>query len=258
MGLVQIGGEIRAKPLNDNFAYLDGKLLFGPESNRPNPGVTNRLYVTTDTGIVYADTGTDWIQVGGISEIDWSNIIGKPSTFPPSPHANQHRSGGSDPITPADIGAASQVDFDAHLAEDVTQGASPHGIIYERGIWTPRMAYSSPGSVPPVVNSSGVYVRQGSQITLYGDIEVIDLGDTGVTVQIKDMPFPLEVGRIQTNVFLEKVDFEGAGGIPAIHSSAVNNFNLIVSRNNNTLVGINRGHLSVGSKIKFIFSYTLS
>lgn len=164
---------------------------------------------------------------------------------------------GTDPELEQRVDAL-ETELASHKAEDVTQGASPHGIIYERGIWTPRMAYSSPGSVPPVVNSSGVYVRQGSQITLYGDIEVIDLGDTGVTVQIKDMPFPLEVGRIQTNVFLEKVDFEGAGGIPAIHSSAFNNFNLIVSRNNNTLVGINREHLSVGSKIKFIFSYTLS
>lgn len=105
MGLVQIGGEIRAKPLNDNFAYLDGKLLFGPESNRPNPGTANRLYVTIDTGIVYADTGTEWIQVGGISQIDWANIAGKPSTFPPSPHALEHASGGSDPITPEMIEA---------------------------------------------------------------------------------------------------------------------------------------------------------
>lgn len=105
MGLKTIGGEIRAQPLNENFQYLDGKLLFGPESNRPNPGVVNRLYVTLDTGIVYADTGTEWKQVGGISQIDWANIIGKPSTFPPSPHASEHAVGGSDPIKPEDIGA---------------------------------------------------------------------------------------------------------------------------------------------------------
>jgi hypothetical protein len=35
----------------------------------------------------------------------WNNIPDKPSTFPPSLHASDHSSTGSDPITPSDIGA---------------------------------------------------------------------------------------------------------------------------------------------------------
>lgn len=43
-------------------------------------------------------------QIG--SEVDWSEITGKPETYSPSLHAATHASGGSDPVTPASIGAA--------------------------------------------------------------------------------------------------------------------------------------------------------
>ncbi len=56
-------------------------------------------------------TGTQlWATIsdgpaGALAAVTWSTITGKPSTFAPSVHASSHASAGSDPITPAAIGA---------------------------------------------------------------------------------------------------------------------------------------------------------
>jgi len=75
-------------------AGLDGK--------KPAPSTVGRLYVATDTQILYRDTGTAWQKVGVVK---WGDIEGKPSSFPPSAHKSTHASGGSDALTPSDIGA---------------------------------------------------------------------------------------------------------------------------------------------------------
>jgi hypothetical protein len=72
--------------------------------------------VATDTQIIYRDTGTAWQKVGAVK---WSDIDGKPSSFTPSAHKSTHATGGTDTLTPGDIGAASAADLAAHLADTV-------------------------------------------------------------------------------------------------------------------------------------------
>ncbi|MBO3280968.1 hypothetical protein [Intestinimonas butyriciproducens] len=50
----------------------------------------------------------------------WSAITGKPPSFTPSAHASTHGSGGSDPVTPAAIGAAAATH--QHGAGDINSG----------------------------------------------------------------------------------------------------------------------------------------
>lgn len=57
------------------------------------------------TGTQLAATISDFAAAVG-SLLTWSAISGKPSTFTPSAHASTHATAGSDPIAPADIGAA--------------------------------------------------------------------------------------------------------------------------------------------------------
>ncbi|GAV24819.1 hypothetical protein ciss_07520 [Carboxydothermus islandicus] len=75
----------------------------GPDANKPVAGTAGRIYIATDTKIIYQDTGTAWEKRGVVK---WDDIEGKPSTFTPSAHKSTHASGGADAISPEDIGAA--------------------------------------------------------------------------------------------------------------------------------------------------------
>lgn len=105
----------------------------GPDASKPTPGTAGRLYVATDTQIIYRDTGSAWQKVGVVK---WDDIEGKPSSFTPSAHKTTHAIGGSDALSPGDIGAetpagaqakadeaagAVQAELDAHLSEIATQ-----------------------------------------------------------------------------------------------------------------------------------------
>lgn len=100
-------------------------------------GVVNLAKTGTDTyigptsiasgtmAVVLAD-GVSKIRVfessaAAATTVAWTDIQGKPSTFTPSPHASTHATGGTDPISPANIGAAPTVHThtDADVADPV-------------------------------------------------------------------------------------------------------------------------------------------
>ncbi len=93
----------------------------GLDAEKPAPGTAGRLYVATDTQIIYRDTGSAWQKVGVVK---WDDIEGKPSSFTPSAHKTTHATGGADALAPADIGAASAADLAAHLADYAPHGAT--------------------------------------------------------------------------------------------------------------------------------------
>lgn len=63
---------------------------------------TTRAFIRYKSG----NTWGAWMEISmnGHSHA-WSAITGKPSTFIPATHASNHRTGGSDPLTAADVGA---------------------------------------------------------------------------------------------------------------------------------------------------------
>lgn len=97
----------------------------GLDTDKPVPGTVGRLYIATDTQIIYRDTGTAWQKVGVVK---WDDIEGKPSSFPPSAHKSTHAIGGSDALSPADIGAetpaGAQAKVNTHASSKQTHGIS--------------------------------------------------------------------------------------------------------------------------------------
>lgn len=55
----------------------------GTEASRPSPdpAQAGRVYIASDTGRIFRDTGTSWQQIGGQDTIDWSKVTNKPNFF---------------------------------------------------------------------------------------------------------------------------------------------------------------------------------
>lgn len=68
----------------------------GADASKPAAGTVGRLYLATDSHILYRDDGAAWVKM---ATVDWDDIDGKPVSFTPSAHASSHHSGGSDALS---------------------------------------------------------------------------------------------------------------------------------------------------------------
>jgi len=84
----------------------------GLDAEKPVPGTAGGLYIATDKQIIYRDTGSAWQKIG---VVNWNDISGKPTSFTPNAHKNTHAIGGTDVLTPQDIGAAVNVVYTATI-----------------------------------------------------------------------------------------------------------------------------------------------
>ena len=77
----------------------------------------------------------------------------------------------------------------SHLAESVSLGNTPHGIVYETGIWTPTLTFGDASVGITYVQRSGMYVRNGNSISCGFVIELLDKGTSTGVAKITGLPF---------------------------------------------------------------------
>ena len=122
-GLTTVGGAIIVKQLNaPTFPTLFSVSAAG--------SVTIGSWTASPIGVAYGGTGATTaadartnLGLGSLatqSSISYGSLTGVPSSFSPSAHKSSHATGGSDAMTPADIGAAAA--SHTHAASDITSG----------------------------------------------------------------------------------------------------------------------------------------
>jgi len=160
-----------------------------PFSAARAPAVTDDTGSGFDIGQLFEDsTGPDlyvcldatpgaalWLKIGSGS---WADITGKPSTFPPSAHAASHAAAGSDPVTPAAIGAATAAQ--GALADSAVQPGDD--------VSTLGSGAAAAGDVPKADGAGNVAWGPesgggaSSPLTTKGDLWGFDTGDARLPV----------------------------------------------------------------------------
>lgn len=90
-------GAAQAAPGNDSRILGASQITSGTFASRPAAGTANRMYRCTDTLVVYMDTGSTWIALGGTGTIDpASGVLAYNAAWPASPLDGQivHRFAG--------------------------------------------------------------------------------------------------------------------------------------------------------------------
>jgi len=105
----------------------------GLDADKPAAGTSGRVYIATDTKIIYQDSGAAWEKRG---VVNWNDVDGKPSSFPPSAHKSTHASGGSDELTPSDIGLGNVINSLQAVSKRLTASELNNNTTLESGIYT--------------------------------------------------------------------------------------------------------------------------
>ena len=101
--------EPHTHPISDITDIVNiAELRRDTSANRPTAGTAGRIFFETDTKRVLFDDGSAWLQLGVAK---WDNLEGKPSQFPPEPHASSHRVGGADQLFDQNLNTTDSVKF---------------------------------------------------------------------------------------------------------------------------------------------------
>ncbi|GAW28164.1 hypothetical protein ULO1_07340, partial [Carboxydocella sp. ULO1] len=184
-------------------------------------------YIATDTKIIYQDTGTAWQKVGAVK---WGDLEDKPASFTPSPHKSTHASGGTDVLTPADIGAANTTTADMTLYVDAVNGNDNNPGTQTQPLQTIQAAVNK---IPAIVKhtvtiniAAGTYSENVIIKGIFGSGAINILGGSDLTSAANYIVNRIDVNHCTANIYIKGFTIKlpagsWIGGINIVNSSKV-------------------------------------
>ena len=148
-------------------------------------------------------------------------------------------------------------EFNTHKAESVQQGGGVHGLIVEKGTWTPTL--NSDQNVELDIQT-GSYVRIGDIVHCFMDIQIGNMGSwSGTqTAVIRGLPFVAKNSAPNSVAEYSRINLPGSGK----DMFFIVQFNIMYLRSNRGSVDSSAtsyvaSHFGVGSRIRTSFSYQI-
>ena len=146
---------------------------------------------------------------------------------------------------------------ESHLAESVQQGGGVHGLIVEKGTWTPAL---NPNQNVELDIQTGSYVRIGDIVHCFMDIQISNMGSWSGTqiAYISGLPFIAKNSAPHSVAEFSKVNLpqNGVDMFLVLEGS-----NIYLRSNwgslNYSAVSYVASHFGVGSRIRTSFSYQI-
>jgi len=144
-----------------------------------------------------------------------------------------------------------------HKAEKVQQSGGVHGLIVEKGTWTPRL---NPNNNVQLDIQTGSYVRIGDIVHCFMDIQISDMGSWAGTqiVIIGGLPFTVKNAAPHSVAEFSKVNLpqNGVDMFMVLEGSAM------YLRSNRgsadySALSYSATHFIIGSRIRTSFSYQI-
>lgn len=148
-------------------------------------------------------------------------------------------------------------EFESHKAESVQQSGGVHGLIVEKGTWTPML---NPSQNIELDIQTGSYVRIGDIVHCFMDIQIGNMGSwsgTQVAV-IRGLPFAVKNSAPNSVAEYSKINLPVNGKDMFL----ILEFNTMYLRSNRgsvdgSAVSYVASHFGVGSRIRTSFSYQI-
>ena len=148
---------------------------------------------------------------------------------------------------------------ETHWAESVTDGNTPHGVVYEVGVWTPTIFGVTTAGTNTYSNQFGRYIIENNKITLFFDIRM--------TAKDSNMAGAIRIGGIpdfasEDTSFWNAIQYRNltvSGGISTVsvqaRTSAGHNLDRTIT--NGTRGGLNSSEVNDNSEFSGQITYEI-
>lgn len=148
--------------------------------------------------------------------------------------------------------------LDEHLAENVTQGDNPHGLIYEEGTWTPVLSFGGNSDGITYSFQIGRYRRINNIVFCDMTVQLTNKGTSTGQAVISGLPYSAG-GIVRVINIAEFANITlPQGGIDVAAELSLSQLRLISNRSGTFPVNITDANFTNTTRIRIYFTYFIN